>query len=134
MMRRPPRSTRTDTLLPCTTLFRSRPGGGIARLRAQKALDGLKAANDDQQSGIDIVRRALRAPTWQIADNAGEDGEWIVGKLLERDAYSWGFNAASGEYQDLVQAGVIDPAPVVRTALQGENCSETCRDRAGQYW
>ena len=94
------------------------PGGGIALLRAQKALDGLKAANDDQQSGIDIVRRALRAPTWQIADNAGEDGAWIVGKLLESDDYSWGFNAASGEYQDLVQAGVIDPAKVVRTALQ----------------
>ncbi|WP_447751075.1 chaperonin GroEL [Sphingopyxis fribergensis] len=94
------------------------PGGGIALLRAQKALDGLKAANDDQQSGIDIVRRALRAPTWQIADNAGEDGAWIVGKLLESDEYSWGFNAATGEYQDLVQAGVIDPAKVVRTALQ----------------
>jgi len=94
------------------------PGGGIALLRAQKALDGLKAANDDQQSGIDIVRRALRAPTWQIADNAGEDGAWIVGKLLESDDYSWGFNAATGEYQDLVQAGVIDPAKVVRTALQ----------------
>jgi chaperonin GroEL len=94
------------------------PGGGIALLRAQKALDSLKAANDDQQSGIDIVRRALRAPTWQIADNAGEDGAWIVGKLLESDEYSWGFNAATGEYQDLVQAGVIDPAKVVRTALQ----------------
>ncbi len=94
------------------------PGGGIALLRAQKALDGLKAANDDQQSGIDIVRRALRAPTWQIADNAGEDGAWIVGKLLESDEYSRGFNAATGEYQDLVQAGVIDPAKVVRTALQ----------------
>jgi len=94
------------------------PGGGIALLRAQKALDGLKTANDDQQSGIDIVRRALRAPTWQIADNAGEDGAWIVGKLLESDDYSWGFNAATGEYQDLVQAGVIDPAKVVRTALQ----------------
>jgi chaperonin GroEL len=94
------------------------PGGGIALLRAQKALDGLKAANDDLQSGIDIVRRALRAPTWQIADNAGEDGAWIVGKLLESDEYSWGFNAATGEYQDLVQAGVIDPAKIVRTALQ----------------
>jgi chaperonin GroEL len=94
------------------------PGGGIALLRSLKALEGLKAANDDQQSGIDIVRRALRAPTWQIADNAGEDGAWIVGKLLESDDYSWGFNAATGEYQDLVKAGVIDPAKVVRTALQ----------------
>ncbi len=94
------------------------PGGGIALLRSLKALADLKAANDDQQSGIDIVRRALRAPARQIADNAGEDGAWIVGKLLESDEYSWGFNAATGEYQDLVKAGVIDPAKVVRTALQ----------------
>ena len=94
------------------------PGGGIALLRALKALEGLKAANDDQQSGIDIVRRALRAPARQIADNAGEDGAWIVGKLLESDDYNWGFNAATGEYEDLVKAGVIDPAKVVRTALQ----------------
>jgi len=94
------------------------PGGGIALLRSLKALEGLKAANDDQQSGIDIVRRALRAPARQIADNAGEDGAWIVGKLLESEEYSLGFNAATGEYQDLVKAGVIDPAKVVRTALQ----------------
>ncbi|MEI4505255.1 chaperonin GroEL [Sphingopyxis sp. CCNWLW253] len=94
------------------------PGGGIALLRSLKALEGLKAANDDQQSGIDIVRRALRTPARQIADNAGEDGAWIVGKLLESDDYNWGFNAATGEYQDLVKAGVIDPAKVVRTALQ----------------
>ncbi|NYF32610.1 chaperonin GroEL [Sphingopyxis sp. JAI108] len=94
------------------------PGGGIALLRSLKALEGLKATNDDQQSGIDIVRRALRAPARQIADNAGEDGAWIVGKLLESEEYSWGFNAATGEYQDLVKAGVIDPAKVVRTALQ----------------
>ncbi len=94
------------------------PGGGVPLLRALKALDGLKAANDDQQSGIDIVRRALRSPARQIAENAGEDGAWIVGKLLEAEDYNWGFNAATGEYQDLVQAGVIDPAKVVRTALQ----------------
>src|SRR3546814_10492922 len=65
-----------------------------------------------------IFRRALRAPARQIAEDAGEDGAWIDGKLLESDDYNWGFNAASGEYQDLVQAGVIDPAKVVRTALQ----------------
>ncbi|MAC57134.1 MAG: molecular chaperone GroEL, partial [Novosphingobium sp.] len=94
------------------------PGGGIALLRSLKALDGLKAANDDQQSGIDIVRRALRAPARQIADNAGEDGSFIVGKLLEGEDYNQGFNAATGEYEDLVKAGVIDPAKVVRTALQ----------------
>ncbi|MDH7638108.1 chaperonin GroEL [Sphingomonas oryzagri] len=94
------------------------PGGGIPLLRAIEALDGIKAANDDQQSGIDIVRRALRAPARQIAENAGEDGAYIVGKLLENHDYNWGFNAATGEYQDLVKAGVIDPAKVVRTALQ----------------
>ena len=94
------------------------PGGGVALLRALKALDALKAANDDQQSGIDIVRRALRAPARQIADNAGEDGAWIVGKLLENGNYNWGFNAATGECEDLVKSGVIDPAKVVRTALQ----------------
>jgi chaperonin GroEL len=94
------------------------PGGGIALLRSLKALDGLKPANDDQQSGIDIVRRALRAPVRQIAENAGEDGAYIVGKLLESDDYNWGFNAATGEYEDLVKSGVIDPAKVVRTALQ----------------
>src|SRR3546814_6087964 len=94
------------------------PGGGVSLLRALKALDGLKAANDDQQSGIDIVRRALRSPARQIADNAGEDGAFIVGKLLESSDYNWGFNAATGEYEDLVKSGVIDPAKVVRTALQ----------------
>ncbi|WP_298191755.1 chaperonin GroEL [Novosphingobium sp.] len=94
------------------------PGGGIALLRATQRLNDLKPANDDQQSGIDIVRRALRAPTRQIADNAGEDGSYIVGKLLESDDYNWGFNAATGTYEDLVKAGVIDPAKVVRTALQ----------------
>jgi len=94
------------------------PGGGIALLRSLKALDGLKPANDDQQSGIDIVRRALRAPARQIAENAGEDGAFIVGKLLESTDYNWGFNAATGEYEDLVKSGVIDPAKVVRTALQ----------------
>ena len=94
------------------------PGGGIALLRAIKALEGLKAANDDQQSGIDIVRRALRTPARQIAENAGEDGAFIVGKLLEANEYSRGFNAATGTYEDLVAAGVIDPAKVVRTALQ----------------
>jgi len=94
------------------------PGGGIALLRATQRLNDLKPANDDQQSGIDIVRRALRAPTRQIADNAGEDGSYIVGKLLESEDYAWGFNAATGAYEDLVKAGVIDPAKVVRTALQ----------------
>jgi chaperonin GroEL len=94
------------------------PGGGIPLLRAIKALDGLTTANDDQQSGVDIVRRALRAPARQIAENAGEDGAYVIGKLLETEEYNWGFNAATGDYEDLVKSGVIDPAKVVRTALQ----------------
>jgi chaperonin GroEL len=94
------------------------PGGGVALLRSIKALSALKGANADQQAGIDIVRRAIQAPAKQIATNAGEDGSVIVGKLLEKDDYSWGYNAAIGEYQDMVANGVIDPAKVVRTALQ----------------
>jgi chaperonin GroEL len=94
------------------------PGGGVALLRALKALDGVKPANDDQKAGVDIVRRAIQVPARQIAINAGQDGSLIVGKLLEKEDYSWGYNAATGTYQDLVAAGVIDPAKVVRTALQ----------------
>jgi chaperonin GroEL len=94
------------------------PGGGVALLRALKGLDGLKPSNPDQKAGVDIVRRAIQVPARQIVQNAGEDGSLVVGKLLENDKYAWGFNAATGEYQDLVAAGVIDPAKVVRTALQ----------------
>jgi chaperonin GroEL len=94
------------------------PGGGVALLRSLKALEGLKGANQDQQAGIDIVRRAIQTPAKQIAINAGEDGSVIVGKLLEKDEYGWGYNAATGDYQELVSAGVIDPAKVVRTALE----------------
>jgi chaperonin GroEL len=94
------------------------PGGGVALLRALKALERVKTANADQKAGVDIVRRALQIPARQIVENAGEDGSLVVGKLLEKSDYNWGFNAATGEYQDLVRAGVIDPAKVVRTALQ----------------
>ena len=94
------------------------PGGGVALLRALKALHGVKTANADQKAGVEIVRRAIQVPARQIVQNAGEDGSLIVGKLLENSSYNWGFNAATGEFQDLVQAGVIDPAKVVRTALQ----------------
>jgi len=94
------------------------PGGGVALLRALKALDGIKTADADQKAGIDIVRRAIQVPARQIVQNAGEDGSLVVGKLLENSSYNWGFNAATGEYQDLAKAGVIDPAKVVRTALQ----------------
>lgn len=94
------------------------PGGGVALLRALKALEGLKTANADQKAGVEIVRRAIQVPARQIVQNAGEDGSLVVGKLLENSNYNWGFNAATGEYQDMVKAGVIDPAKVVRTALQ----------------
>ena len=94
------------------------PGGGVALLRGLKALDAIKTVNADQKAGVDIVRRAIQVPARQIVQNAGEDGSLVVGKLLENSSYNWGFNAASGEYQDLAKAGVIDPAKVVRTALQ----------------
>ncbi|WP_029349472.1 chaperonin GroEL [Bosea sp. 117] len=94
------------------------PGGGVALLRALKAIDSVQPANEDQKAGVAIVRRAIQTPARQIATNAGEDGSVIVGKLLEKDDYNWGYNAATGTYQDLVANGVIDPAKVVRTALQ----------------
>ena len=94
------------------------PGGGVALLRAAKALDKVRTANDDQRAGVEIVRRAIQVPARQIAINAGEDGSLIVGRLLEKDEYNWGYDAAIGQYQDLVATGVIDPAKVVRTALQ----------------
>ncbi len=94
------------------------PGGGVALLRTIKALDSLKGANEDQKVGINIVRRALQSPLRQIAENAGEDGAVVVGKVLDKDEYNFGYNAATGEYGNLVKQGVIDPAKVVRTALQ----------------
>jgi chaperonin GroEL len=94
------------------------PGGGVALLRATKALEGLRTSNDDQRAGVEIVRRAIQVPARQIAENAGEDGAVIVGRLRDKSEYGWGFNAATGAYEDLVTAGVIDPAKVVRTALQ----------------
>jgi chaperonin GroEL len=94
------------------------PGGGVALIRTQSALAKLKTANDDQQVGINIVRRALQAPARQIAENAGEDGAVVVGKIVDKDDYAFGYNAATGEYGNLVKQGVIDPAKVVRTALQ----------------
>jgi len=94
------------------------PGGGIALLRAFKALENLSPANADQKAGVEIVRRALQVPARLIVQNAGDDGSVVVGKLLEKTDYNWGYDAATGEYQDLVKAGIIDPAKVVRTALQ----------------
>jgi len=94
------------------------PGGGVALIRSLSALDGLKGDNDDQQVGVNIVRKALQSPVRQIADNAGEDGAVVAGKIVENNDDNWGFNAQSGEYEDLVKAGIIDPTKVVRTALQ----------------
>ncbi len=94
------------------------PGGGVALLKASRVLDGFKGDNDDQEAGVAIVRRALQAPIRQIAENAGVEGSIVVGKVLENGSATFGFNAQTEEYVDLVQAGVIDPAKVVRTALQ----------------
>ncbi len=93
-------------------------GGGVALVQAAKALDGLKGANSDQDSGITIVRRALEAPLRQIADNAGVDGSVVAGKIRESNDPTFGFNAQTEEYGDLFAFGVIDPAKVVRTALE----------------
>ena len=93
-------------------------GGGVALLKAGKVLDGLKGENDDQNAGIAIIRRALQAPIRQIAENAGVEGSIVVGKVLENPSNTFGFNAQTEVYGDLVASGVIDPAKVVRTALQ----------------
>jgi chaperonin GroEL len=94
------------------------PGGGIALLKASTVLDGLTGDNDDQTAGISIIRRALQAPIRQIVENAGVEGSIVVGKVLENPSATFGFNAQTEEYVDMVSAGVIDPAKVVRTALQ----------------
>jgi chaperonin GroEL len=95
------------------------PGGGVALLRASKVLDKLKAQNGDQRVGIQIVRKAISAPARQICINAGEDGSVIVGKILEKDQYGYGYDAQSGEYVNMMSKGIIDPTKVVRAALQG---------------
>ncbi|MEQ8587559.1 MAG: chaperonin GroEL [Thalassobaculaceae bacterium] len=94
------------------------PGGGSALVYAIRALEKVKFSNDDQRMGVNIIRRALEAPARQIASNAGHDGSVIVGKLLESKDSSWGFDAQSGEFTDLVKAGIIDPTKVVRSSLQ----------------
>ena len=95
------------------------PGGGVALLRATELLKKLRTHNDDQKTGVEIVRKALQAPARQIATNAGEDGSVIVGKILEHGTYGYGFDAQNGEYVDMVKKGIIDPTKVVRQALQG---------------
>jgi chaperonin GroEL len=94
------------------------PGGGVALLYAAKALDGLTPENNDQRVGINIVKRALQSPVRQVVENAGTDGSIVVGKLLDANDPNRGFDAQSGEYVDMVKAGIIDPTKVVRLALQ----------------
>ncbi len=94
------------------------PGGGTALLYATRALKNVTPENDDQRVGVEIVRRAIQAPAKQIAENAGADGAVVAGKLLESKDANFGFDAQTGEYRDMIKAGIIDPAKVVRTALQ----------------
>ena len=94
------------------------PGGGVALLRATEVLKKLRVQNDDQKTGVEIVRKALSWPARQIAINAGEDGSVIVGKILEKDQYVYGFDAQNGEYVNMLSKGIIDPTKVVRSALQ----------------
>jgi len=94
------------------------PGGGVALLRGQKALENLKLADDDEQIGVQIVRRALEEPLRQIVNNAGHEGSIVIEKVRAEKNANFGFNAATDEYVDLVKSGVIDPAKVTRTALQ----------------
>ena len=93
-------------------------GGGVALINSIAALDALEVEDDDQRVGVNIVRKAIQSPVRQIADNSGEDGSVIAGKIMENDDANWGFNAQSGEFEDLVKAGIIDPTKVVRAALQ----------------
>jgi chaperonin GroEL len=95
------------------------PGGGVALLRAGEVLKKLRTHNDDQKTGVEIVRKAISWPARQIAINAGEDGAVIVGKILEKDTYAYGYDAQSGEYVNMMSKGIIDPTKVVRAALQG---------------
>jgi chaperonin GroEL len=94
------------------------PGGGVALLRAKKAIDKLKGGNEDVQAGINIVLKALEAPLRQIVENAGVEGSIVVGKIMENKSETFGFNAQTEEYVDMLEAGIIDPMKVVRTALQ----------------
>jgi chaperonin GroEL len=94
------------------------PGGGVALLRASKALAKLDTGHDDQAVGVEIVRRALQVPLRQIAENAGEDGAVVAGKVSDNSTVNFGYDAQSGKYVDMVKAGIVDPTKVVRIALQ----------------
>ena len=105
------------------------PGGGVALLRSQAALDGVEGADSDESIGIRIVHRAVEEPIRIIASNAGAEGSIIVEKVREADGRNTGYNAASGEYEDMVKAGVIDPTKVTRTALQNAASIAVCCSR-----
>jgi chaperonin GroEL len=94
------------------------PGGGVALLRAKAAVSKLKSENSDEQAGISIVLKALESPIRQIAENSGAEGSIVVGKVTEHKSQTYGFNAQTEEYVDMIDAGIVDPAKVVRTALQ----------------
>jgi chaperonin GroEL len=94
------------------------PGGGVALLRAKAAIGKLSGDNADIQAGINIVLRALEAPIRQIAENAGVEGSIVVGKVLENKSQTFGFDAQTEQYVDMLNAGIVDPAKVVRVALQ----------------
>src|ERR1700752_420368 len=94
------------------------PGGGVALLRAVDALDKVKTENEDERHGIEIVKKALSWPARQIAINAGEDGSLVIGKILDKETYAYGYDAQTGEFGNLISKGIIDPTKVVRTALQ----------------
>jgi chaperonin GroEL len=94
------------------------PGGGVALVRCAAALDELKIRNDDELTGVEIVKRALEEPLRQIVNNSGEEGAIVVGKIREAKDANFGYNAQSDKFEDLVKAGVIDPTKVTRTALQ----------------
>ena len=93
------------------------PGGGVTLLRSSEALNNLKASNEDQQVGINIIKRALHAPCRQIAENAGQDGAVISGKILEKPDFNYGYDAQAGSFEDLMKKGIIDPTKVVLTAI-----------------
>jgi chaperonin GroEL len=95
------------------------PGGGVALLRSIKAIEKIRTQNEDQKTGVDIVRKALSYPARQIALNAGDDGSVVVGKILDKEQYNYGYDAQTGEYGNLMTKGIIDPTKVVRAALQG---------------
>jgi len=102
------------------------PGGGVALLRAAKVLESVKFDNADQRTGVEIVRKAIQTPARQIVENAGLDGSVIVGKILDKGDYAFGYDAQKGEYGDLFKLGIIDPTKVVRTALQDAAPSRAC--------